>query len=418
MASTTDLKIKIAELEAALANRERELTTTRKELEEYKAQLDVLHQFDRELSNSDKLDHLLDHVVEWTRARTRSDFALIAKWDSRTERFEVMATNGFAIQFDWHPGDRLRLPPYLSPKEAVSLQDTAVLFDPNSPILVAELRHRDGDLIGVLMLQRHSNFPFSADDQKFARLISDKLATAMHLTGLARRIQSLGERRQHLLRMLSHDLRQPLTVLMGYVQLTKHAANNERWNSIPEYVEQIVMGAKDFNDLLEEVILMERIADNPAAQWETVSLKTTTQDAINKNTPLADLHHHTVEVELPDSDANCRGVGLELKEAASNLINNAIKYTPDGGQIKIRLVYHNEGWEFTVKDNGYGISHERQSQLFESFYRAQQPGTEDIKGSGLGLNLVKAIIERHQGKVFYTTIEGEGSTFGFWIPAD
>jgi signal transduction histidine kinase len=114
--------------------------------------------------------------------------------------------------------------------------------------------------------------------------------------------------------------------------------------------------------------------------------------------------------------ADCKGLSLELKEAAGNLIANAIKYTPAEGVIKVSLTSDNGHWVFKVVDNGYGIDPARQERLFESFYRAQQPGTENIKGTGLGLSLVKEIIVKHDGEVFFESTPGKGSTFGFWLP--
>jgi two-component system sensor histidine kinase VicK len=72
--------------------------------------------------------------------------------------------------------------------------------------------------------------------------------------------------------------------------------------------------------------------------------------------------------------------------------------------------------QFEVEDNGYGIPTDRQAKLFQRFYRAKQPGTEDIPGTGLGLSLVKAVITRHGGDVWVRSVEGAGSTFGFWLP--
>jgi signal transduction histidine kinase len=101
----------------------------------------------------------------------------------------------------------------------------------------------------------------------------------------------------------------------------------------------------------------------------------------------------------------------------TNLVENASKYTPDGGTIQLRLSHQAGRVTFEVQDSGYGIAKPRQSRLFSRFYRAKEAGTEHIPGTGLGLSLVKTAIERHGGEVFVTSALGEGSTFGFWLPA-
>ena len=97
-------------------------------------------------------------------------------------------------------------------------------------------------------------------------------------------------------------------------------------------------------------------------------------------------------------------------------MGNAIKYTPDGGAVEVRLEEQGDRLRLSVKDNGYGIAPERHARIFERFYRAKEPGTDHIGGTGLGLSLVKTVIERHGGQVWFESASGAGSTFGFWLP--
>ncbi len=107
----------------------------------------------------------------------------------------------------------------------------------------------------------------------------------------------------------------------------------------------------------------------------------------------------------------------QLRQAIANLIGNAVKYTPDEGRVDVRFAQGGQRLHFSVRDTGYGISPERQARLFERFYRAREPGTDHIPGTGLGLSLVKTVIERHGGQVWFESEVGAGSTFGFWLPA-
>ncbi|HVO71116.1 MAG TPA: ATP-binding protein [Aggregatilineaceae bacterium] len=115
-----------------------------------------------------------------------------------------------------------------------------------------------------------------------------------------------------------------------------------------------------------------------------------------------------------------RGDPVLLGHAIFNLIQNAIKYTPPGGQIMIRVYQKNYGGKpkiaFEVQDNGVGIPLAQQEKLFEPFYRVQQAGIEDIPGKGLGLSVVRAAVEHHKGRVYVDSAPGEGSLFGFWVP--
>jgi signal transduction histidine kinase len=101
-----------------------------------------------------------------------------------------------------------------------------------------------------------------------------------------------------------------------------------------------------------------------------------------------------------------------------NLIDNAIKYTKEGGTVHISLQSDDRRLTFKVKDTGIGIPPEKLARLFERFYRVQQRGTERIKGTGLGLFIVKHIAQRHGGDVTVETEPGVGSTFTLWLPME
>ncbi|MFN8374065.1 MAG: ATP-binding protein [Anaerolineae bacterium] len=105
-----------------------------------------------------------------------------------------------------------------------------------------------------------------------------------------------------------------------------------------------------------------------------------------------------------------------MQQAVSNLVDNAIKYTPDSGSVHVAL-RHREGMaRFEVTDSGYGIPETEQSNLFQPFKRVKTEETKTIEGTGLGLYSVKRIIERNRGEIIFTSQYGKGSTFGFTLP--
>jgi two-component system, OmpR family, phosphate regulon sensor histidine kinase PhoR len=120
-----------------------------------------------------------------------------------------------------------------------------------------------------------------------------------------------------------------------------------------------------------------------------------------------------ITLDITDKQLIVSGDDAQLHEAIVNLINNAIKYTPEGGKIQVKLQKQNNEALFEVVDNGYGIPVNMQEKLFQPFYRVISVETQHIEGTGLGLHLVKNIIERHGGEMHFQSDHGEGSTFGF-----
>jgi two-component system, OmpR family, phosphate regulon sensor histidine kinase PhoR len=110
------------------------------------------------------------------------------------------------------------------------------------------------------------------------------------------------------------------------------------------------------------------------------------------------------------------GDEAQLQEAFVNILMNAIKYTPANGRIQIRLRQQDAFALLEIQDSGFGIPDELQPNLFRPFYRAKTQDTANIPGTGLGLHLVKNIIERHQGRMIFQSTYGSGSTFGFILP--
>ena len=124
----------------------------------------------------------------------------------------------------------------------------------------------------------------------------------------------------------------------------------------------------------------------------------------------------TVDVHVPAQFPAVSADPRLLRQVVINLMSNAVKYTPPSGTISIRLDRDGDGVVWRVQDSGIGIPKEAQRRLFEKFFRADNAVTLDTEGTGLGLYLVRLIVERHGGRVWCDSEEGAGSTFAFSLP--
>ncbi|NJL92936.1 MAG: HAMP domain-containing histidine kinase [Anaerolineae bacterium] len=403
-------------LQARTTELEAELAALHASLDAHLQLTQLLRQFDRQITSAESLSSILGNALSWLGAETGATSQLVAQWVPDRQLFEVMASFGRPLGLSFQVEDVFSVPEKLRPHPELVLHESIVRLD-GGTLLSAELRRSDGSLLGLLLLQRDADdAAFVDEEMRFIKDCAERLAFSMHHAMLYNRVEALNRYRAQLFRMLSHDLRQPLTVLMGYIPLLRLAHQHGNLTAAQEYMGHMDKSAKDLSTLLEEVLLKEQVENPTREDWVEVGLRPLVDEALDKHQAMANLKQHRLELALTDQPSLVRGVSLQLREAAANLISNGIKYTPEGGHVRVSLWVEDGRVYFQVDDNGYGISKERQARLFESFYRAQEPGTENIKGTGLGLSLVKGIVENHDGEVFFQSEPGQGSSFGFWLP--
>jgi len=168
--------------------------------------------------------------------------------------------------------------------------------------------------------------------------------------------------------------------------------------------------------MLEDLLDLQQFERDDPLQLEAIQLDCLIDEVIEAFAFQIQDKQHIVTFEHPQKPVEVQAERVQLEHALSNYISNAIKYTPVQGKIVVRVFLDDDHVIFETSDNGIGIPIHAQEKLFKAFYRAKQPGTENIDGTGLGLSLVKSIIIHHGGDVFYRPEPSGGSTFGFWLP--
>ncbi len=259
---------------------------------------------------------------------------------------------------------------------------------------------------------------FTASEVHKAEALADQAAIALRQSVLFNEAQELERLKTEMIRMASHDLRNPLNNLMGYTQLLAMSLEEQGMTAAQKmYLEYMCSSSETMRVLLEDLLILERIESERTTGWRSFDLGALVTEVVESQLAGAALKEQTLSLECLPGLAPARGSLTQLRQAVANLVGNAIKYTPEGGHIKVTVRCEEGGVVVSVADDGYGISPARQARIFERFYRAREPGTEHIGGTGLGLSLVKTVIERHDGRVWFSSVPGKGSTFGFWVPA-
>lgn len=227
--------------------------------------------------------------------------------------------------------------------------------------------------------------------------------------------------RGHFISNVSHELRTPVTVLRSYIDTLYNFGNDFDYNTQKEFIGVMNEEIIRLNRLVNDILDFSRLeSNNVRLEKNHCNIVSIIENCVNSMQVLAQERNLTFSImkepDLPDVPINEGSIERALK----NLLSNAIKYSPDGGRIKVRAERARVGEfvEISIEDQGQGIPEEYQNKIFDRFFRIEN-NTHTIKGTGLGLHLVKISVEKHHnGQVFVQSKLNEGSTFGFRLPVN
>jgi signal transduction histidine kinase len=245
----------------------------------------------------------------------------------------------------------------------------------------------------------------------------DQLATQFNSMAvqLGGTIERLEQERTVLRRMIadaSHELRTPLTALRTFNELLSEevSAESDARTFVAESANQIAQLEKMTTGLLDLSRLEARLS---GTNFVTLDVRRAVDQSVQALRPLADEKRQTLTVVLPPTAVALPHDPTALQQAISNLLHNAIKYTPYEGHINVALRTDESGISIAVRDDGPGISETDQAHIFDRFYRSPE---HEAGGTGLGLSIVKEIANIHGGDVTFSSIVGQGSTFVIELP--
>lgn len=233
-----------------------------------------------------------------------------------------------------------------------------------------------------------------------------------------RNFEMLNQMKDKFLQMITHDLKNPLGVIQGYAHLLEDAVSvspeharfyNEALAGIEHSVEKMKALVTDILDLahIQSGADLE-LVQTPVAEFLTRTLRNFAFLAQQKDV--------TLSVTLPPDDVCWYIDPPRMARVVDNLVSNAIKYTPAGGQVEVAVEVAAQHIILHVEDNGLGIPAEDLPRLFDAFFRVYTPTHRDVEGTGLGLSVVKAIVEQHKGEIAVNSELGAGSTFSVVLP--
>ncbi|MEM9953599.1 MAG: ATP-binding protein [Chloroflexota bacterium] len=229
-------------------------------------------------------------------------------------------------------------------------------------------------------------------------------------------LKELDRIKSEMVRMTSHDLKNPLQAAFANVELLRDDVEDLKNQEVTLSVDNIERQLTKMHRIISGILDLERVRQGASLE-EICHPQRIIADAVEELSDIADEKGITLRVDLNSRISTFKGDSDQFKRAIVNIIENAIKFNKAGGDVLIQGNNRGNQLFITISDDGIGIPAELQPKIFERFYRGHQAGAEHASGSGLGLSLVKAVIDSHNGEIWVRSQPNVGTTFHISLPA-
>jgi signal transduction histidine kinase len=385
------------------------------------------------LNSTLQLEPLLEYILDTAAELIKCEAASILLYDEIEDQLWFAATTGS------------------TPKElagiSVALDDSLAgkIFLENEPLVINDVqqdaRHNadvseqiqqevrsllgvpmriQDEKIGVLEAINKRSSSFSYSDIKMLSIIASQAAVAINNARLVEKLKNVNaeliesdEMKSRFMAVASHELRTPLGIIMGYATFLKEEAQGD----MSEHANSVLDAAIELRNLVEDMTNMNMIY---TGRRDIRPSPTVLQDILHASYDelhdAAEAKGHQMLLDLPDESVIVRA-DQKLKLVFSNVINNAIRFTPDKGEIFVRLTTTDEKALVEVKDNGIGIPPDKLERIFEQFYQVDDHLTRRYGGLGLGLAIAKVLVDLHKGRIWAVSDGlGRGATIKIQLP--
>ena len=264
-------------------------------------------------------------------------------------------------------------------------------------------------VVGDRMLELYLA-PFSSDQEKGGVLIVLHDVTEQHRNE---------ERRKEFVANVSHELRTPLTNVRSYAETLRSAEGDIPQEMENSFLDIIISETDRMTHIVQDLLTLSRLdAGNTEMRFAPFSFRESVANVCRANAMEARRHSHTLTCTLAEDMPEISGDRQRLEQVVTNILGNAIKYTPDGGHIAVTGGGSGRSVWVEVTDDGIGIPEKDRDRIFDRFYRVDKARSRESGGTGLGLSIAKEIVERHHGSLRLVPREGRGTTIRLVLPID
>ncbi len=422
-----DLLVTFTNQAAMAIENARLFTQTDQALARRVEELSLFQRIDQQLNKSLELNRVLSLALNWAIALTNADGGSIGLFeepeDEDGDRFlRLLVYRGEDENNDSrvlgleHPVIKEMLTAQRSilthnVSEAESIDGTPALVQLVVPI------QQDGQMTGIITLETQHSTEMNREDITFVERLADRAAVAIKNARLYEAIQAANDAKSEFVSLVAHELRVPMTSIKGYTDLINSGMAGELNETQQQFVDVIRRNLDRMSRLITDLADINRVESGRMVfNLQPFELREIIADVTGSLSERVEARQQTMAVQVDEGVTAVYADPTRIGQVLTNLISNANKYTPDGGHVDVRVHGNDTHAIVAIADNGLGISDEDQEKLFTQFFRSEAHAVREQSGWGLGLSIVRKMIEAQNGEIVFESTLGEGSTFTFSIP--
>ena len=406
-------------------------------IERQLTEVSALYKLAQQINTSLNIQEVLESIV-WSLKQTMGCRGCsIALLDPVSNVLEIRTAAG--VEHRWEHDFKLRLGEGVAGRVALegtpiyvpdtAEQDDFIFFDQSVRSLLTVPLTLQQRVIGALTVDSDQSGAFSKSDERLLTIAATQAAIAIEnarlYASLEQRAQNLAEAyaelkkadrlKDEIVQNISHELRTPLTFVKGYVEMLLDEGAGPLNATQKKYLEIAVEKTSVVTRLVSDIMTLQQTEALPSRRMP-ISLTELARRAVLGCMATAEKAGLALVEKIADDLPLVAGDEDRLLQVFDNLLGNAIKFSPDGGQIVVAVQDAGERLQVSVSDQGIGIPKDQHERIFERFYQIDGSARRRFGGAGLGLAIVKRIVEAHEGQVWVESEPGRGSTFYFTVP--
>ncbi|OQY30568.1 MAG: hypothetical protein B6I38_07230 [Anaerolineaceae bacterium 4572_5.1] len=373
-------------------------------------ELDTLYHIGKSVTSALSREQLLERIIEAVFYLTRVEEATILLVNAETGQL-IPELHRQQIEGE------IRRASQLSAKELV--QRTAKTGKSMAADAMFATPLKKGDrIIGVLLAgNRVSDTPLAEHSHKLLLSLGDYAAIALENARLYENIRQANKSKSEFVSLVAHELKQPMTAIRGYADMLRKGVAGPITTTQEQFIDAIRSSAERMQLLITDLQDVSRVETGQLnLEIRIVDLKSILDIALREIRGQLESKSQTITTNILENLPQVKADPTRLMQIIANLLSNAHKYTQKEGHIHVRVFQQGEYLHCAVADDGIGMTEKTQAKLFTKFFRVEAPGMENVPGTGLGLCIVKSLVELQGGEIKIKSEAGKGSVFTFTVP--